>query len=204
MHIDSLRDHVGRYLNRTLSRSQPEFSEATAFLSGHPTWSQRLGEVVAMRVRRSRLNKSLQLQLKTNRKWFTVSWTACASRRRPQRADARPPELRRLHAAMRASVRPQILRWRRVQFGPRRCAECGADGKMQVDHVDPPFCQIRDAFLRDTAAAPTEFVLRSAASAIPAFRPEDGDFARSWNAHHAAHAEYQFLCPPCNRKKSQN
>ena len=202
MQLDALREHVARYLNRTLLCTDADYEAATAFLADHPTWGDRRSDILGMRVRRSRLNKSLQLQLRTNRVWFTVSWTVCATRKRAPRQNTRSPEIRRLHSAMRASIRPQILKWRRCQFGPKTCVACGASGRMQVDHIDPPFARIQDSFLQAATSVPTEFELKSCASAVPKFRQQDRMFMLSWNAHHAAQARYQFLCATCNRKKA--
>lgn len=202
MQLDALREHVARYLNCTLDCSDADFEAATAFLANHPTWAGRKDDILGMRVRRSRLNKSLQLQLRTNRVWFTISWTVCATRKRAPRKNTLSPERKRLYSAMRASIRPQIQRWRRCQFGPKTCAACGASGRMQVDHMNPPFSRIRDSFLQDATGVPTEFALKSCASAVPKFRQQDRVFMLSWNAHHAAQAHYQFLCAPCNRKKA--
>ena len=201
MKLDAVREHVRRFLNRTLDRRHPDFADAASVLAAHPTWSVRLGDVLGLRVRRSRLNGSLQLQLRTNRVWFTVSWTACAERSR--RAGATPPERKRLYAAMRGAIRPQICAWRRRQLGPRQCALCGNATRVQVDHVDPPFERIRTAFLEDyVGQAPTIFALGSRSSAIPKFRAEDSEFNRVWMVYHATHARYQFLCAACNRRKS--
>lgn len=201
MRLDAVREHVRRYLHRTLARGDPDFAEAVGVLAAHPTWGNRLGDVLGLRVRRSRLNGSLQLQLRTNRAWFTVSWTACAERTR--RSHALPPERKRLHAAMRGAIRPQIQAWRRAQLGPRRCAQCGSDARVQVDHVDPPFERIRTAFLDAHAGpVPALFELSSRSSAIPKFRREDSVFTKAWVRYHGERARYQFLCGACNRRKS--
>ena len=201
MKLAAVREHVGRYLNRTLARGDADFEDAVGVLSGHPTWRDRLADVIGLRVRRSRLNQSLQLQLKTNRVWFTVSWTACAERAR--RSTSLSPELKRLHAAMRHAIRPQILRWRRAQPRPWACAGCGSLDKIQVDHATPPFERIRSAFL-DGAAPPTQFALSSRSSGIPTFRPQDRGFKKKWTEYHAEQATYQLLCGACNRSKSNH
>lgn len=203
--IDNVRAFLQPHVNCTYTISHEAFRDVVRILQNHPVWGTRLADIVGLRVRRSRLNKALQLQLMTNRMWFTVSWRECARRTRARRRDALPTVEHRLTSAMRDAVRRQLVQWRKLQFGRPHCAQCRRFGGLQVDHVSPSFSDLKTMFLLlecdSERVPPTEFALR-AASGSSIFRKEDQAFKRRWQQFHKERATFQFLCPMCNRKKS--
>jgi len=203
--IDQVRAFLQPHMNCTYTISHTAFRDVVRVMQDHPVWGSRLADIVGLRVRRSRLNRALQLQLMTNRIWFTVSWRQCARRTRARRRDALPAEEHRLTSAMRDAVRRQLLQWRKLQSGRPQCAQCGRFSNLQVDHVSPSFSDIKAMFLlleRDSERIPpTEFALR-AASCSSVFCKQDQTFKRRWQQFHKERATFQFLCSTCNQKKS--
>jgi len=189
--------HRGRHLRGSASFAILE----TLLREHHPTWGgprAALLEGICPMIRRRDGALILRVRTTARRNWFTLSWRACATRRtRP--VSAMPVETTELHAAMRTAITSQIRRWRRGRVP--RCAGCGqTGGRLQVDHHDPPFRSIRDAFLATVDdTVPTRF--GHGKFNAPAFLPADDALNRRWQQFHAAQATYQFLCKPCNLRK---
>ncbi len=159
----------------------------------HPTWKNRLDDIVRFRVTRSRLNKALCLQLKLNtrtrRPWQTVAWRKCVT------GPSQP--IQPLAQAMRYAVRRQIAGFRR-QHPERVCAACQAAGgsEYHVDHVEP-FRALKQRFVAQTVHPVPMIVYRAQCQA--ALSP--GPFTRAWQAFHRRHATLQWLCATCNLQK---
>lgn len=178
-------------------RGTHAFDALTFILLHHPTWKERLVSIQAARVRRK--DNALFLQIKTKSKWFSVSWRACLIRKRAIRKDARPPEIKKLHEAMRTCIRSQMSAWRRHH--PNVCVLCKATGKLDVDHSEPSFKSIRDAFLEQKPQEewPTQFGFGKRCAT--AFLPQDANFKQAFQRFHAHQAKFQFLCRACNLRK---
>lgn len=200
MNVDLVRERLQAYLNRTLLSSHSGFQELRNVMIHHPVWGQRLNDIIGMRVRKSRLNGSLQLQLKTSRIWFTVSWHKCVPRTRAVRCDAQPLEQKRLTSAMRNAVRRQAMGWKRIQGRAICCARCKSSSHLHVDHLCPPFIEIQTSFLAGRDDVPVNFDMCSK-TCVSKFRKEDATFKRHWQRYHKARATYQLLCRTCNAQK---
>jgi hypothetical protein len=200
MNVDAVREHLQAYLNRTLLSKHSGFQELRSVMIHHPVWGRRINDIVGMRVRKSRLNGSLQLQLKTNRIWFTVSWHKCVPRTRAVRCDAQPLEQKRLTSAMRYAVRRQAMGWKRIQGRAICCARCKSSSHLHVDHLSPPFIAIQTSFLAGRDDVPVSFDMCSK-TCVSKFRKEDATFKRHWQRYHKARATYQLLCRTCNAQK---
>lgn len=201
MKVDEVRAFLEARMHKTFVLGHPEFEATLAVLTSHPTWGARMSDVVGMRVRRARINGAAQLQLMTNRRWFTVGWRACAPRIRPVREGVKDISEKRLHDAMRTAIRGQIKRFRIGSSDV--CVHCGTlSGPFHVDHVHPAFCDIRAMFLaQEEEGAPTEFEIRGS-SCRQHFRKQDAAYERRWKTFHQRHAVLQILCKPCNLAKS--
>jgi hypothetical protein len=183
--IDSIRAFLQANLRYCGPPDSPDWQ---TLMSWHPTWAGR--PVERVRVRLSRLNQSLQLQVGlSNRRFYTISWHACVHE----------PPTPTLAEAMREAVQRQSLDWKRDQVPPHVCVFCASDELLQVDHKDIPFKDIMRAFL-ETHTAPEVstwgFNRRSHAPRLP-----EGPFKRQWRAFHKSRAGFQFLCRSCNARK---
>lgn len=204
MNVDTIRcfliEHDGRTYMRATASHAAMFSEFMGLLSAHPVWSLRLDDIQGVRVSRHRLNDAVILQLKTNKIWFTVSWRDCRERKRASRANVRSVEQKRLTSAMRYSVRKQTMMWAEQHMVGARCVKCASTERLQVDHRDPPFDYIVQAFLAENLESrPTKFDL--ARTCESRFMETDTPFKRRWQTFHNKNATYQWLCQSCNSSK---
>jgi 5-methylcytosine-specific restriction endonuclease McrA len=185
------KDDIRAFLQDNLRYCGPPLSpDWGLLLSWHPTWGPRQAEVQKVRVRLSRLNASVQLQLSLNgRRFFTISWHACVS----------APTAPTLPAAMREAVQRQSLDWKRQQPLPHTCAECGQTQHIQVDHKLQPLKTLIAAFLSQHEAPDAASWLFNGRSHAP--RLPDGVFKRQWRIFHKSRADFQFLCRTCNARK---
>lgn len=196
---DDIRETLKRHVNRTLHIGSDDFDQLIPVLKAHPTWGgEKMTSVTGMRVRLNRLNKSVQLQIKTRTpRWFTISWRKCAHRKKRQvRKDALTDEERNLTSAMRQSVRYQSKRWRRCTT-ERACSLCGSSQNLQVDHKSPTFHHIKQSFLSKQDRVPSVFGFQRS-SCVPVFLKGDSYFKRKWQQFHHDHAEFRLLCRSCN------
>lgn len=201
MKVDAIRAELTSHLNRSYARGSAEFEQLLQLLAAHPTWGCRMAEINGLRIRRSRLNKAIQLQLRTRRAWFTVSWRQCATRCRAPREGCQSSHTRHLVSAMRTAIRYQCRRWRRTQRD-FSCAACGQKNGLQVDHKQPSFHALQTAFLeQQRSPPPMEFGVERSSCARK-FLPRDAYFKRKWQDFHAKRATYQLLCKCCNIAKS--
>jgi hypothetical protein len=104
-----------------------------------------------------------------------------------------------LKEAMRQAIEPQIMAYR--SSVAHICAECGSTDRPQVDHMSVPFSAIAGEFLAANPQPPTGY---DKEGPFRVFREEDSEFAEDWRTTHAARADYQILCQPCNGRKSNN
>ena len=178
------------------------FASMLAVLDHHPRWGRGLpghARISGLRafVRRDAL--VLQAQVDQRSRWLAVSWLKGAERRHVPDAAARARST--LTAAMRESVKYQLMAWRRQQQAVV-CAGCRTTtAAMHVDHRDPPFVIIKDEFLAAHAdEAPGTFVGggRSGRCRLPA-----GPFCAAWQQWHRRRATFQYLCRTCNLRKGK-
>ena len=197
MNTDKLRLYLTKHVGRTYVKESENYNTiCTDVLAYHPVWSLRLTDIKSLRIRRSRLNKAIQLQLKTNRIWFTISWISCQPGKPTQPVSSQT----QLISAMRQSIQVQITQWKRSTLCTKQCCTCQSAHNLQVDHKDMPFSQIQRMFLETILVAPQEFGI-NASSCICKFLPKDSSFKHHWQEFHKTHATYQYLCKTCNQKK---
>lgn len=204
MHVDNIRDILTQHAFKTYLVGSVAFKELSIILENHPTWKDNLDKVTGIRIKRSKLNKSIELQIKTTSpRWFKISWHKCAQRCRAPRVKKLSDVEKRLTSAMRHAIAYQSKRWRlSMQPRDRFCVACKSTSLLQVDHKAPSFHDIKQAFLqtKDNSRIPTAFGFhRSSCASV--FLNTDAYFKRSWQQYHANHATFQFLCRSCNCRK---
>jgi hypothetical protein len=154
MNCEEVRALIQTYAHRTGTRDGRNVTMYTALVTNlldlyHPTWRNRADEITAVRVTRNPAGKSLLLQIKRieQSRWLTVSWKDCVTKTTTGRDRKAPVERNRLEGAMRFAVRRQTQSWGRTNAAGAVCVTCAATAKLQVDHTDPPFVVISQAFL---------------------------------------------------------
>lgn len=113
------------------------------------------------------------------------------------RDPAQAAELRRRfneQKALRESIREQLREFREC-VDPQQCELCGSGNDLCADHLDPPFIEIANEFLRQYGP------LRLSPFPGCCDHIADPDVEAAWIAFHAQRATYQLLCRSCNSKK---
>ena len=108
-----------------------------------------------------------------------------------------------LTAAMRSSISKYA-----IEFKKRNkliCSICNVKNleyfKYHVDHLNPPFCKLKDDFLlQNVKPIPTEYTDDGKYN-LTIFKDEDADFKNDWIDYHNSNASFQILCDSCNCKK---
>lgn len=202
MEENEIRDLLKKHVFRTYTHSDPNFYQIRNILSNHETWKDRLDDIIAVRVTRSRANKALLLKLRTGRMWITTSWRKCILRKRAllRKRLLLTTEEKTLTAAMRNAVRYQIRLFRKQNFGSSCCVRCGSTTTLEVDHDVVPFKILQKQFLEQCSQpVPTEFGFRR--SGRPYFLSKNRRFGDQWKRYHKKNASLQWLCKSCNLKK---
>jgi hypothetical protein len=189
MKVDEIRDFLRPFVNKTID-APTDVSKFRALLDAHPYWKSHY--IAKYRVRLSRLNHSVQLQVRPKIRWVTVSWHACAD----GHEKLQPPCA--LSGAMRQAIYKQIVEWKRLQK-TKVCVVCQATRLLQVDHDPQPFVILKEMFLRACKLAPPTQFRYDRRTHGPALH--SGLFMKEWQQFHQLHASYQFLCRSCNAKK---
>ena len=189
MKVDEIRDFLRLFVNKTI-HAPSDVAKFRALLDAHPYWKSHV--ITKYRVRLSRLNHSIQLQVCPKMRWVTVSWHACAE----GHENLQPPCA--LSGAMRQAVYRQILAWKRSQT-TKACVLCQSKRNLQVDHDPQPFVVLKDMFLRECKLVPPTQFRYDRRTHGPALH--SGLFMKEWQHFHASQASYQFLCRSCNAKK---
>jgi hypothetical protein len=100
---------------------------------------------------------------------------------------------------MREAVVPQILTFRDSQ-GQLLCELNPVHpGPYHVDHADPPFAVLADAYAAQAGGYAAIGLVPSGDGMIG--RPLEPARELSWAAYHRAHARLRILCQPCNCDK---
>lgn len=205
MNIDKIRTLLTPHLFKTYLTGSDTFKELSVILENHPTWKDKIDIITGIRIKRSRLNKSIELQIKTiTPRWFKISWHKCAQRCRAPRIQKLSDAEKQLTSAMRHAIAYQSKRWRlSIHSCDRFCVVCKSTSLLQVDHKAPSFHDIKQAFLltKDKSWIPTTFGFHRSSCASVFLKP-DAYFKRVWQQYHAEHATFQFLCKSCNCRKS--
>lgn len=201
MKLPELRLFLTARLHSVYRRSNSStWSDVELILKNHPVWKDRLIDVIGLRIRKSRLNHAIQVQLLTNKKWFTIAWRQCVPI--TCHRDKKPIEEKQLIGAMRQAIRSQITRWRQQQQQEKKCSHCQSTAFLQVDHKDVPFSLLQQQFMSNTSLpVPSVFTF---VSCLPKLTATDQVFKRHWQKYHHDHATYQWLCKTCNIQKSDS
>lgn len=204
MNIDKIRTLLTPHLFKTYLTGSDTFKELSVILENHPTWKDKVDQITGIRIKRSKLNKSIELQIKTTHRWFKISWHKCAQRLRAPRENRLSDAEKQLTSAMRHSIAYQSKRWRlSVHSCDQFCALCKNTSLLQVDHKAPSFHDIKQAFLQTICKSriPTTFGFHRKSCASVFLKP-DSYFKRTWQQYHTDYATFQFLCRSCNCRKS--
>lgn len=167
----------------------PNTLEWQDLLARHPTWSTRVAEIKKVRVRRSRLNGSVQLQVNlSGTRFYTISWHACV----------KPPAPCTLGVVLREAIQYQMQAWRRTWPPPWLCHECGVCTSIEVDHIVPLKTIIEDFMATNAIPIPETWLYnkRTHGRKLP-----PGRFKTAWQKYHLQRATFQLLCKTCNAKK---
>lgn len=100
-----------------------------------------------------------------------------------------------LHAVMRKAVEPD--RDEAAEAIEDVCEQCGATDDIQMDHLDPPFVEMADAWLAQFEPPPS---LIDGPSGIGR-QFENVDVEADWIKYHAERVIWQKLCRSCNARK---
>lgn len=101
-----------------------------------------------------------------------------------------------LQQALRIAINPCTKAFKET-VKDQNCAHCGSDDYLQVDHVDPPFQAILEAFIEHKDG---RIELKNEVNGI-GWEMADMDVEAEWVAFHASRAKYQILCRSCNASK---
>lgn len=104
-----------------------------------------------------------------------------------------------LNHACRLAISKQIYFYR-ILNDCSKCAFCGSNRKIQIDHYGIEFNDIVNNFIKDKKH-PVKFD-RCPNTLIKKFKKEDYHFEREFQEYHAEHAQLQALCQECNLKKN--
>jgi len=106
-----------------------------------------------------------------------------------------------LSIAMRVSIEPFRNKWRQANRHNYHCVLCGiSDTLLEVDHKTIPFAEIKQRFLKQNKL-PNPTYARAIACRWK-FDEASSEYEKAWVNFHDGLVDYQFLCGPCNGKKS--
>jgi hypothetical protein len=107
-----------------------------------------------------------------------------------------------LASCMRNSIHDDILEFKQHQI--MRCNLCKTIDctwlDFHVDHVDPPFREIKDNFLKQTNLRIPSIFGNCKNFSTKIFMDDDVAFKNEWIAYHKTNAVLQILCKTCNLK----
>jgi hypothetical protein len=205
MKLPEARVVIESHLNRAAAiPGEPRFEQLLHTLDHHPRWGLGLphrARITSLRVTSQARTGAplLQAAFGTPVRWYAVSWRDGVERQRRNLPTQQTRQEHLLFAAMRGSVSRQMSTWRHRQS--QICAHCHArDREMHVDHVDPPFVQLRDAFLQQWSAPLPEVFAGKRSSGRARLQPHM-PFTVAWQQYHRQRARYQMLCKTCNLRK---
>lgn len=177
-----------------ISKNKKCFTFFVDLFERHPEFMKKIGGrefIDDVFIHHNVAFKNLEIGTMVSGKKIVISYNACIS----QSTGTGHSNLR---LAMRTAVKQQILRFRKKQ--KQICTECKSMDKLQVDHVSPLFEELVLSFLKGRTS-PTKFSEKSGSNMI-CFRNEDNEFKSQWQEYHRKHADLQFLCSECHKKKT--
>ena len=191
----NLRNLLQKHVHRIINRDHEAFVDFLEILMEQDQWLDKLENVHAFRITRSR-TKALLLQVKVYNcnKWLTISWRNGTVTKRKEQCP--------LQSAFRQAIRRQIQIWKR-NTSNAKCAICNSTKNIQVDHKDLSFIHLTTQFLEspiNTQNIPTTFLYHKYGKK---FTKGDSLFRKRWQKYHKKYATYQFLCKSCNLQKGK-
>lgn len=122
--------------------------------------------------------------------WESLSWNKCINP---------VSEVTQFKHVMREAIAPCIAEAREVLVDmlDSTCEACGSSANLQVDHIDPPFDDIANEWLKQCKPEIKPHVSGSGWVFV------EQSVEAHWIAFHAARAKYQMLCGSCNASKGK-
>ena len=140
-------------------------------------------------------DKYLELSFENEQVRKVKSWGRCS------RFVFKRKKENELTQAMRWGIRDQIRAWS-ASNQDKRCVACQSVECLHVDHVIP-FDMLKTEFLKDRKdQVPETFIRDAEMPFIRLFKVGDVIFEKQWAEYHRSNCKLQFLCKPCNLKKS--
>lgn len=185
-----------------VEKGSPFHDTLVTLLERHPDGHRKIGTGIEhFEIKQNKLGAGLCVAVhRTDGSCVDVSVVKCIT------GKADDPK-KKLLISMRTAVTDQVLEYRRGAFCPgfSLCSRCGQpleNGSFDVDHKDPPFQSLADAFLRDyNGTIPTEFD-KDGDTNMSVFRTEEKEFTDRWVMFHGNNSTFQLLCKACNVSKS--
>lgn len=196
-----IRDLLQKHVHRIINREHDAFVDILEIMMGQEKWLDKLETIKAFKITRSRLNRSLILQVKVNNfsRFLTVSWRKGSGKKRKEEDP--------LQSAFRQAIYRQILLWKKINKNGAECVECKDTHhmylKLQADHKEPSFLQLTKDFLslEINKDVPTEFDYHYKCGRK--FKKLDNRFKIRWQNYHRKNMRLQWLCRSCNLKKKK-
>jgi len=181
-----------------ISQDHDDFSFFSHLFKHHPEQEEKIGCGIAEIHIRPNPNDGTPNHIVIKRlddSEIPISWVS-ACKMRPMTNNES------LNHALRYTIKPQILEYRRSLGTYPSCADCKQIGVIQIDHIYP-FHRIRDEFFESTSLPkPTSFDT-DPITRHEKFKEEDKQVKEAWEIFHKSFlTNLQPLCVPCNLKKS--
>lgn len=184
-----VRDVLSRLVNKKIETEKKLW--LMELLKQQEQWKLKADLITDFRVIKKRDALLLQIKLPTYTRWSIVSWRKSCS---GFKITVNP-----LLSAMRNSLHSQIKKWKKENHKSRMCKACLCNTKLQADHANIPFKELSSDFISKQSHLPSEFDYTKFGRK---FKKSDDFFRRAWVMYHEQNAKLQWLCKPCNLKKS--
>lgn len=186
---NDVKDVLGELVNKKIGNEQNAWLKE--LLKQQEQWVLKADLITEFRVIKKNDALLLQIKLPTCTRWIMVSWRKSC---KGFKITVNP-----LLSAMRNSVHPQIRKWKRENQKSRKCEVCFCNTKLQADHINISFKELSSAFISNQIHLPSDFDFTKFGRK---FKKSDDYFRRNWVMYHKQNAKLQWLCKPCNLKKS--
>lgn len=183
------REAICKLANTQLDTEQKLW--LAGLLKQQEKWKTKADLITDFRVVKRNGALFLQVKVPACYRWLMVSWRKSCSNI--------STTVNPLISAMRTSIYPQIRKWKKDNFKTRSCQICFCKVKLQADHATYPFKELSETFVSTQSNLPTEFDYTKYGRK---FKKSDTDFQKCWVVYHKDNAKLQWLCKPCNLKKS--
>lgn len=187
------------------NKSHSQYKILIELLERHPDYDEKSKNMCNLKIVRDTLNKSAyKILIVKNEGEIDISWhCAITSKHKPFKHE--------LMSAMRSSIDYQICAFKKKTL--QRCALCGDDNDMHVDHndeVNSAFDELAGNFIdimkNENIEIPNEFGDTNDNTHRRCFLQLDNYFETRWVEYHKQYAILRMLCEKCNlsRPKTKN